>query len=69
MTTRFCSTLALATVGALALTAATPAFASGKDTPKVSATDCKCEKGGKNCTCPKGECKCPNCHKKAKKRT
>lgn len=23
--------------------------------------DCKCEKGGKNCTCKKGACKCANC--------
>jgi hypothetical protein len=22
---------------------------------------CECTKGGKGCTCPKGECKCPNC--------
>lgn len=22
---------------------------------------CECTKGGKDCTCPKGECKCANC--------
>ena len=22
---------------------------------------CECTKGGKGCTCPKGECKCANC--------
>jgi Ni/Co efflux regulator RcnB len=27
------------------------------------AAGCNCDKDGKNCTCPKGECKCPNCHK------
>jgi hypothetical protein len=25
--------------------------------------DCKCEKGGKGCTCPKGQCHCANCGK------
>jgi hypothetical protein len=25
---------------------------------------CKCEKGGKGCTCKKGECKCENCGQK-----
>jgi len=25
------------------------------------AAGCQCEKGGKNCTCPKGDCHCPNC--------
>ena len=29
---------------------------------------CKCEKGGKNCTCPKGKCTCPNCHPEAKEK-
>jgi hypothetical protein len=24
-------------------------------------TKCECTKGGKGCTCPKGECKCANC--------
>ncbi len=27
----------------------------------VLAAVCNCDKDGKNCTCPKGECKCPNC--------
>lgn len=27
------------------------------------AAACNCDKDGKGCTCPKGECKCPNCHK------
>jgi hypothetical protein len=31
------------------------------------AAGCDCEKGGKNCTCPKGECKCKNCEKPPKK--
>ena len=34
--------------------AATEKKAEG--TPK-----CECTKGGKGCTCPKGECKCANC--------
>ena len=29
---------------------------------------CKCEKGGKNCTCPKGKCKCANCHPEEKEK-
>lgn len=24
-------------------------------------TGCNCDKEGKHCTCPKGQCKCPNC--------
>ena len=31
------------------------------------AKKCECEKGGKNCTCAKGECKCANCGKGEKK--
>ncbi len=27
---------------------------------------CNCDKDGKNCTCPKGKCKCPNCHPEGK---
>jgi hypothetical protein len=33
---------------------------AGVDGKKAEAT-CGCEKGGKGCTCPKGECKCANC--------
>ena len=42
----------------------------GKEKPKASAATgstillaagCNCTKDGKNCTCPKGECKCENC--------
>lgn len=29
--------------------------------PVIADADCKCEKGGKNCTCKKGECRCANC--------
>ncbi len=29
-------------------------------------TPCRCEKGGKNCICPKGKCRCPNCHPEEK---
>ncbi len=25
------------------------------------AAGCNCDKEGKHCTCPKGQCKCPNC--------
>jgi hypothetical protein len=31
------------------------------------AAACNCDKDGKNCTCPKGECKCPNCHQEKPK--
>jgi len=31
----------------------------------LAAEDCKCEKGGKGCTCPKGQCHCANCGQKA----
>ncbi len=30
-----------------------------------NAAKCECTKGGKGCTCPKGECKCANCGHKA----
>jgi hypothetical protein len=30
----------------------------------LAAEDCKCEKGGKGCTCAKGQCHCENCGKK-----
>ncbi len=39
---------------------AAPAATDAKKTTQAP-TDCKCEKGGKGCTCPKGECKCANC--------
>ena len=95
MTKRFLLSAALAMAGAFALTAATPAYACGKDcdcAKKASATKqdaksqakpdakpqekpaaaaldkkaqatpkCECEKGGKGCTCAKGQCKCANC--------
>jgi len=30
----------------------------------LAANDCKCEKGGKGCTCAKGQCHCANCGQK-----
>lgn len=27
----------------------------------LQAAECNCDKDGKHCTCPKGQCKCPNC--------
>lgn len=36
-------------------------------TGTLLAAACNCEKGGKNCTCPKGECKCKNCEPAPKK--
>jgi hypothetical protein len=54
MAKRFLVTAALAAASAFALTFATPAYAEGS-------VKCECTKGGKGCTCPKGECKCPNC--------
>lgn len=36
-------------------------------TGTLLAAACQCEKGGKNCTCPKGECKCKNCEPAPKK--
>ncbi len=38
---------------------------------RVAAGDekkCECEKGGKGCTCKKGECKCANCGQAPKQR-
>jgi len=95
MTKRFLLSAALAVASAFALTAATPAYACGKDCdcakkasatkqdakpqakpdatkpekPAVVAPDkkaegtpkCECDKGGKGCTCAKGQCKCANC--------
>jgi hypothetical protein len=43
------------------------AGAAGAGAVLAADAPCKCEKGGKNCTCPKGKCKCPNCHGDAPK--
>ncbi len=80
MTKRSRRSLALAAMGSLGLAFATPAWACDRDcpcgknkaaevgAPMVGAADCKCEKGGKNCTCPKGKCDCKNCHEKEGKK-
>jgi hypothetical protein len=36
---------------------------TGQPAPSTASGKCECEKGGKNCTCPKGECDCANCGK------
>jgi len=52
----------------LALGAVVPAHGRvyARTTPldRPAAADCGCEKGGKGCTCPKGQCACDNCHPK-----
>ncbi len=46
-----------------ALTTPSAAQLAAGEAPKK----CECEKGGKGCTCPKGECKCANCGQGEKK--
>jgi hypothetical protein len=38
--------------------------AAGSSLLAADEAKCKCEKGGKGCTCKKGECKCENCGQK-----
>ncbi len=38
-----------------------PKASVAKASKVLLAGGCNCEKGGKNCTCPKGDCKCSNC--------
>ncbi len=40
---------------------AKPAEKPAAGDKKAEAAPCKCEKGGKGCTCEKGKCKCENC--------
>jgi hypothetical protein len=79
MSIRFLPSFALSAASALTLTLAVPAYAcdgdchsakkatttasAAKGVPATASAKCECEKGGKNCTCPKGQCECANCGK------
>ncbi len=61
MADRSLSSLALALAGALALSLAPSAGALLAQKGEKPGTTCACAKGGKGCTCKKGECRCANC--------